>query len=227
MFSFTFAFGFSASAILYGLLLVIYRLCFSLLPKFPGPKLAAATYWYEFYYDVWLWGQYTFKIIELHKKYGPSEFPLCSYLVLKESPKPPAQPTDQPHSLSHNPPSHPHQPLRAARLRPGLHRRGLRRRLTQARPLRLVHPAVRALAVPPLHAGARPAPAAAVRAGALLQPAAHPRAAGAPDPRQGRAARGPAGGARGRRSSESGLRGGGGGGVGRGGALECCVCGFC
>jgi cytochrome P450 len=26
---------------------------------------------YEFYWDVWLRGQYTFHIIELHKKYGP------------------------------------------------------------------------------------------------------------------------------------------------------------
>lgn len=40
------------------------------LAKFPGPKLAAATLWYEFYYDVLLRGQYTFKIRELHKQYG-------------------------------------------------------------------------------------------------------------------------------------------------------------
>jgi len=37
----------------------------------PGPRLAALTWWYEFYYDVILGGQYVFKIIELHKKYGP------------------------------------------------------------------------------------------------------------------------------------------------------------
>jgi hypothetical protein len=40
------------------------------LSKFPGPKLAAATLWYEFYYDVILKGRYTFKIKELHKQYG-------------------------------------------------------------------------------------------------------------------------------------------------------------
>jgi hypothetical protein len=40
------------------------------LSKFPGPKLAAATLWYEFYYDVILKGNYTFKIKELHRKYG-------------------------------------------------------------------------------------------------------------------------------------------------------------
>ncbi|KAL1956602.1 hypothetical protein VTO42DRAFT_6949 [Malbranchea cinnamomea] len=38
---------------------------------FPGPKLAAATFWYEFYYDAILKGKYAFKIRELHKKYGP------------------------------------------------------------------------------------------------------------------------------------------------------------
>lgn len=49
---------------------VIYRLYLSPLAKFPGPKLAAATLWYEFYYDVIQEGQYTFKIKELHDKYG-------------------------------------------------------------------------------------------------------------------------------------------------------------
>jgi hypothetical protein len=37
---------------------------------FPGPKLAGLTFWYEFYYDVIKQGQYTFKIKELHQKYG-------------------------------------------------------------------------------------------------------------------------------------------------------------
>ncbi|KAF2728852.1 cytochrome P450 [Polyplosphaeria fusca] len=37
----------------------------------PGPRLAALTRLYEAYYDIWLDGQYTFKIIELHEKYGP------------------------------------------------------------------------------------------------------------------------------------------------------------
>ncbi|PGG99851.1 hypothetical protein AJ79_08403 [Helicocarpus griseus UAMH5409] len=50
---------------------LIYRLYISPLSKFPGPKLAAATLWYEFYYDAVLKGQYTFKIQELHKRYGP------------------------------------------------------------------------------------------------------------------------------------------------------------
>ncbi|KAE9378827.1 putative cytochrome P450 [Stipitochalara longipes BDJ] len=49
----------------------IYRLYFSPIAKFPGPKLAALTLWYEFFYDVLRGGQYAFKIQELHKKYGP------------------------------------------------------------------------------------------------------------------------------------------------------------
>ena len=48
----------------------IYSVWFGPLAKFPGPKLAAATLWYECYYDVVLGGQYTFKIKELHKQYG-------------------------------------------------------------------------------------------------------------------------------------------------------------
>jgi len=49
---------------------VVYRLYFHPLSKFPGPRLAAATLWYEAYYDVIKQGQYTFKIKELHKQYG-------------------------------------------------------------------------------------------------------------------------------------------------------------
>ncbi|EON70045.1 hypothetical protein W97_09313 [Coniosporium apollinis CBS 100218] len=49
----------------------IYRLYFSPLSKFPGPKLAAITLWYEFYYDVIKKGQYTFEIGRMHEEYGP------------------------------------------------------------------------------------------------------------------------------------------------------------
>ena len=49
---------------------VIYRLVFHPLAKFPGPRLAAATQWYEFYYDCIQYGQYTFKIAEMHGDYG-------------------------------------------------------------------------------------------------------------------------------------------------------------
>ena len=57
-------------AILYLGTLLIYRLYYAPVAKFPGPRLAAITFFYEFYYDVWLEGQYTWKIQDLHKQYG-------------------------------------------------------------------------------------------------------------------------------------------------------------
>ncbi|KAG8169495.1 hypothetical protein KVR01_000240 [Diaporthe batatas] len=50
----------------------VYRITLHPLAKFPGPKLAGATFWYEFYYDVWPTRyRYMWKIEELHRKYGP------------------------------------------------------------------------------------------------------------------------------------------------------------
>ena len=60
----------AAASVAYILALSIYRLYFSPVAKFPGPKLAALTFWYEFYYDVIKRGRYTWKIKELHEKYG-------------------------------------------------------------------------------------------------------------------------------------------------------------
>ena len=53
--------------VLYG---IIYRLYLHPLARFPGPKLAIVTYWYEFYYDVVKRGRYTWKIKDLHAEYG-------------------------------------------------------------------------------------------------------------------------------------------------------------
>lgn len=56
---------------IYLLGLAIYRLYLVPSSKFPGPRLAALCYWYEFYYDVWPHeGQYTWKIRDLHESYG-------------------------------------------------------------------------------------------------------------------------------------------------------------
>ncbi|KAL5040995.1 hypothetical protein BDW71DRAFT_192675 [Aspergillus fruticulosus] len=50
---------------------VIYRLYLSPIAHFPGPRLAALTVMYEFYWEAIRNGQFTFHIGELHKKYGP------------------------------------------------------------------------------------------------------------------------------------------------------------
>lgn len=50
--------------------LTLFRLYLSPIARFPGPKLAALTRWYEFYYEIVLKGQFTFHIQELHRKYG-------------------------------------------------------------------------------------------------------------------------------------------------------------
>lgn len=55
---------------LYVIALYIYRMFFDQLSHIPGPKLAAASLWYEFYYDVVKKGQYTFEIGRMHEKYG-------------------------------------------------------------------------------------------------------------------------------------------------------------
>ena len=52
--------------------LSIYRLYFSRISHIPGPKLAALTYYYQSYYDLWPHGgQFLFHCRDLHKRYGP------------------------------------------------------------------------------------------------------------------------------------------------------------
>ncbi|KAJ5613912.1 cytochrome P450 [Penicillium herquei] len=48
-----------------------YRLFFHPLSTFPGPKIAAVSHLYEFYYDVIRNGTYIEKVDEMHQKYGP------------------------------------------------------------------------------------------------------------------------------------------------------------
>ena len=60
----------------------IRRLYLHPLTHIPGPKLAALTWWYEFYYDVIQQGRYVFKIQELHKKYGKSFFAVVGSMPL-------------------------------------------------------------------------------------------------------------------------------------------------
>jgi cytochrome P450 len=57
--------------VVYDLCRAVYRIYWHPLSKFPGSKLAAATYWHETYYDVFRGHQYIWKIREMHEKYGP------------------------------------------------------------------------------------------------------------------------------------------------------------
>ncbi|KAL8814597.1 MAG: hypothetical protein Q9223_006192 [Gallowayella weberi] len=55
----------------YLVVLGVYRIYFHPIARFPGPKLAALTTWYQGYYDLWLKGQYFVRVEEMHAQYGP------------------------------------------------------------------------------------------------------------------------------------------------------------
>ena len=55
---------------IYAFLLYLYRLFLHPLASFPGPPLAAMTYWYESYHEFFSpGGQYIFRIRDMHTKY--------------------------------------------------------------------------------------------------------------------------------------------------------------
>lgn len=58
---------------IYALGLVLYRLYLHPLAKFPGPRIAAVTSFYEGYFEIVLKGQYSKHISKLHDQYGVLE----------------------------------------------------------------------------------------------------------------------------------------------------------
>lgn len=67
----TFGLGLGLAVLAALLTTAIYRLYLHPLRHIPGPKLAAVTWLYEIYYDVVQPGQYIFRLMELHRQYGP------------------------------------------------------------------------------------------------------------------------------------------------------------
>ncbi|KAH0437675.1 cytochrome P450 [Colletotrichum camelliae] len=59
-----------AAVITHRIGLIVYRLYLSPLAKFPGPKIAAATSWYEGFWDLWN-AQFPEVVKDMHEKYGP------------------------------------------------------------------------------------------------------------------------------------------------------------
>ncbi|KAM5349723.1 hypothetical protein ACJ41O_006228 [Fusarium nematophilum] len=56
----------------YRILITVYNISpFHPLYRFPGPRIAAASYLYEAYYDWWLLGRYGNEIRRMHERYGP------------------------------------------------------------------------------------------------------------------------------------------------------------
>ena len=62
------------SFLLYTARIIFRRLFLNPLSKYPGPKLAAATYWYEFYYEVVKRNRFSWEIERMHDVYG-TKFP--------------------------------------------------------------------------------------------------------------------------------------------------------
>ena len=67
--------GAIVALILYTLYGAIYRLCLSPVAEFLGRKLAALTFWYEFYYDIIKCGSYVYEIKKMYEEHGQRPSP--------------------------------------------------------------------------------------------------------------------------------------------------------
>ncbi|KAI4217966.1 MAG: hypothetical protein L6R36_009192, partial [Xanthoria steineri] len=72
------------SLAIYTLYGVIWRIYLSPIAHIPGPRFAALTFWNEFYYDVWLGGRYTWKLLDYHEQYGLRSFPVSKEQMLND-----------------------------------------------------------------------------------------------------------------------------------------------
>lgn len=67
--------------LLYRVGLALYNISpFHPLYRFPGPKLAAMSFLYEFWFEAILWGRYTHEIERMHRIYGKVAHSILSLL---------------------------------------------------------------------------------------------------------------------------------------------------